>query len=688
MDRPPAAPDGPGRHGGHGRRGLPELSRLRARVVRPPVPGRHPHGHRRPADAAGGVRAHRPRPARPARPRHRVPDAGAGGAAAPLPPLPARARARDGAGRGAPRPRGPGRVRGRRRGDAPLHPCGPGARPALLRPRGLHARRGPGLGAGPGDADRRAAPRPVALRQGDGAAGAGQIDDVLMMIAAAVQATAKTRERTKIRRARASLCIPGGYPGCRALQRPECEAEHGGARRVAGLGPGQVVADRREGHPAHEEARAGQPAPGGGGGAPPGQRRLVEGPRRQVEAHPDRDDGEAQPPEVPLGGQQQVHDQRPEREQAQRHGGREARHGEQRHPDRAVERRPPLRRLQARQVGQQRRLHGLEELERDAGDEEGVEHDPRGRARRDEEHRGVEQRLLGELDDRDGAREAPVIARAGGHRGDLVGPAAAGSGPPAQRPRHHEEGRQGRRGDPERHGGLPAGQAREDREREEHPRRRLEEHEAPVEAEPLLAREDPAGEVRGGVGDGRREQDPEQRGIAEGVLERAAEGEHERGEDRREGELDGQGPAQGMAVVLAAGAAGGDGPRQELLHGPVHDRQRDEEDGPQQRDRAVVLVAEDVRGEREVGEGHQARGRDPHGEDPRPAAVPAGAGRRAGPGRPALGGLADLRRQAGRAASSRGTASGPPRRCRARTAAGRRTAWTSGSRGRACCPAA
>ena len=84
------------------------------------------------------------------------------------------------------------------------------------------------------------------------------------------------------------------------------------------------------------------------------------------------------------------------------------------------------------EVGQQRGLDRLEELQRGARDEQRVEDDAgEGRRRRgaDREHRGVEQRLLGELDRRDregeaGARAQRERALVGGRR-RVVAPSGA-----------------------------------------------------------------------------------------------------------------------------------------------------------------------------------------------------------------------------------------------------------------------
>src|SRR4029450_7004104 len=79
---------------------------------------------------------------------------------------------------------------------------------------------------------------------------------------------------------------------------------------------------------------------------------------------------------------------------------------------------------------------------------------------------------------------------------------------------------------------------------------------------------------------------------------------------------------------------------------------------------AVLLLRQRVAREREIGERDEARRADPGRQDRRTAAVARG----------------------GQEAWSRGRASGPPRPCRGGRAVIRTPAWTSGSRGPACCP--
>ena len=245
---------------------------------------------------------------------------------------------------------------------------------------------------------------------------------------------------------------------------------------------------------------------------------------------------------------------------------------------------------------------------------------------------------------------------------------AARRQPARQRRRHHRQrddrgGRHSERdrglalGDPDRHG-----------EREQAARAGLHQHQPAVERELVVARQVAAREVARGVREHAHQQHPvERRGAAEEVvLDRVAQHERHHREQDTQRELDRRRDAQVLAAVDAARVAVRDRPRQQLLHRPVEHRHRDEHRGPQQRDVAVLVLRERVAREREVGEGDEAGGAYPHRQDRRAAAVRA-------------------RARAGQAAWSRGRASGPPRPCRSGRAVRRTPAWTSGSRGPACC---
>ena len=181
-----------------------------------------------------------------------------------------------------------------------------------------------------------------------------------------------------------------------------------------------------------------------------------------------------------------------------------------------------------------------------------------------------------------------------------------------------------------------------------------------------MSREIAPREVAHGVREHAHEQDPVEGGGAaeQVVLDRVAQHERNHREQSPERKLDRRRDAQVLGAVYAAGVAVRDRAREQLLDRPVEHGHRDEHRRPQQRDVPVLLLRQRVARQREVGEGDDPGGADPHRQDRGPAAV--------GP-------------RAGQAAWSRGRASGPPRPCRTARAAIRTRAWTSGSRGPACC---
>ena len=149
-----------------------------------------------------------------------------------------------------------------------------------------------------------------------------------------------------------------------------------------------------------------------------GQRGLVERARGQVQSHPDRDHGEAEAVVVEaLVAEEQRHHEGTDRQQTDRDGSGEGGDGKNGHADRAAELGAALARLEPCQVGEDRGLDRLEELERRAHDQQDVEHEPgepRGEpsapgAERDDQHAGVHQRLLGEHDRHDGDGEAAAV---------------------------------------------------------------------------------------------------------------------------------------------------------------------------------------------------------------------------------------------------------------------------------------
>ena len=145
------------------------------------------------------------------------------------------------------------------------------------------------------------------------------------------------------------------------------------------------------------------------------QRRLVERAGGEVQAHADGDQREAEALVGVVVVEDVVEHERPDRQQPDRDGDREGDDCEHGQADRARERLTSLRDLQTGQVGEQRGLDRLEELQRCARDQQHVENDAgqlgSGAVRRgDRQHRGVQQRLLRQLDPRDRDREATPAA--------------------------------------------------------------------------------------------------------------------------------------------------------------------------------------------------------------------------------------------------------------------------------------
>ena len=176
---------------------------------------------------------------------------------------------------------------------------------------------------------------------------------------------------------------------------------------------------------------------------------------------------------------------------------------------------------------QQRGLDGLEELQRRARDQQGVEHAP-ATAALDTASATItpafEQRLLG----RAGCprpRTRSRAPRAHRHRGVGQRRGCVQAPVPGERQRHDDQRGERRREDAERDRRLPGGDADRDGDREAEARDRLEQHEAAVEPEPLMPGEVAAGEVARRVGERRADEDPVQRGrVVEQASRSAAAG--------------------------------------------------------------------------------------------------------------------------------------------------------------------
>ena len=196
----------------------------------------------------------------------------------------------------------------------------------------------------------------------------------------------------------------------------------------------------------------------------------------------------------------------------------------------------------------------------------------------------------------------------------------------------------------------------------------LEQHQPSVEPEALVPRKPATGEVARGVGQDGTHQDPVERvrpvehAVADPTMKRQGDGEEGEGER----ELDEHRRAHRVGGADAARAAVGDRAGEELLDGPVDDRDDHESDRPQRADAPVRVLVEHVARDGEVREGDDAGRRDADRQHACAAAVVAARGAPGHVARPLRG------------PSSRGTASGPRRRGRAARASPRTTAWTSG----------
>ena len=165
----------------------------------------------------------------------------------------------------------------------------------------------------------------------------------------------------------------------------------------------------------------------------------------------------------------------------------------------------------------------------------------------------------------------------------------------------------------------PVGDPEHHRQREQAARQRLQQHEAAVEAEPLVAGQPSAREVARRVRQHGHHEHPVQlgRAVEHVLLDRLAERERHGQEEGRGGQLDRQRHPQRMPRVPER-AARRDRMREQLLDRPVDDRDDQEQRRPQDRDALVVGLAQRVAGEREVREGDYAGRGDADRQDPAP----------------------------------------------------------------------
>ena len=242
------------------------------------------------------------------------------------------------------------------------------------------------------------------------------------------------------------------------------------------------------------------------------------------------------------------------------------------------------------------------------------------------QHRGVEQRLLGELDRGDRRRRSPRPRAASAPRSSTVAGASAAAWRTIAQGTTSSEA-SGAASDAQRDRRLPAGEAR----RRPRPGSRSA---RPTRTARARRRGRTTGGRRGSRGRSswprrrasRRRRSSTASSTVEGVLDRPPQRQRDDEERGREAGLHEQRDPQRVPAVVPARAAVGDRARQQLLDRPVDDRDDDEEDRPQQRDRAVGVGVQHVAGDREVGEGEDARRRDADRQDARAARVGVGRG--------------------------------------------------------------
>ena len=187
------------------------------------------------------------------------------------------------------------------------------------------------------------------------------------------------RRYRSVRRAGPRRRLRGARRGCRrpaAVEHREREREQPRGAGVAELGAQDLVADDADEHPGDEERGRQQPQRRRLGRLTARERRLVERAGGQMQAHAHGDQGEAKPLVAVVVVEEVMQHERPDREQADRDGEREGRDREHGHADRAGERGATLGDLEAGEMGKQRGLDRLEQLQRRACDQQHVEDDP------------------------------------------------------------------------------------------------------------------------------------------------------------------------------------------------------------------------------------------------------------------------------------------------------------------------
>ena len=396
-------------------------------------------------------------------------------------------------------------------------------------------------------------------------------------------------------------------------------------RRAGGepdLDPARQVLDHRQERPDEERRGRARPRARGRGGGAARERRLREGGRGQVEAHPDRHDREIQAVVLEAVAERDLHQGWADGEHHDERDRREPRDDRERRPDRAVERLLAASRAHAGEVGEEARRDALEDEDRRAGDHEDVEYEARRGGvfeSSDQERAGVQEHLLADHDHQHSAREAAARGKGDGARERFV--AARASGPRQHQHGDQREAHQRRCRDSKRDGLLAFGDAHREGKRAQRPGRRLRHQQSRQEVEAAHPAEVAPEEERGAEANDGGEQHPVERFRAgeKAVLKRVAEQKDRDGKADRDRQLNSRGGADRRRDVLSAGDAVGESAREELLDRPVRDGDGHEHGRPEDDDLAVLGRIEVVRGQREEEVREQTRDAHPRGQEARRA---------------------------------------------------------------------
>ena len=258
-----------------------------------------------------------------------------------------------------------------------------------------------------------------------------------------------------------------------------------------------------------------------------------------------------------------------------------------------------------RELGHQRGLDRLEEVEGDAGDDQPVEHAPRRRrvaaaeeglgGERSDVHQGLSQQR---------ARQQP--AEGGGELAPAGGWSGGGDAPLAWQ--HDREADQAGKADGQTVGTTVGDPGLEQHQRRRDPDRPLDHEDRGVAAEPARPGQRPPREVVDRV-DGHGDQEPQQHqalAVEEGAHQRALAGGGQHHHADGDADPEQQGPPHHRPGPQPGYPSGRGGPAHLLLQGQEEAGGGHEGESPQRAERRVGLGCESV-----VGDDHEGVGRDP-----------------------------------------------------------------------------